>query len=615
MLRFAVISDSHIRLPAGAAEGGYPSNALTVDRSTRIVEAVNALRPDFVVHLGDVVHPIPALDSHEEAVLVAHDVFRRLDAPLYVLPGNHDIGDKHNAWMPAPVVEEDSHAVFARHWGPLYQSFDANDCHFVMLDTPVLNSGLGREAEQRAWLERDLAENAEAGRRLFVFTHYPLFLFEPDEPKHYDNIEEPARSWLLELLKRYRAEAVFSGHVHNFFFNHLDDVRHYIVPSISFVRPEYAEFAGVGPADEFGRDDDAKLGFFLVEVGDHDHRITPFRSDAGAGTPTGTALPAGTTIRTGAEPQPGSRLGICLRHNWAEPIHLPAEGLDEFTRKKARSDYVVQAFWELKTVSVRVPLADLKTEAGRARMADLTTTGQHFTVFDIGMPTPESRALVAANEGVLDGWEIIVPPHSLTAAADRIGELRDGLNVPTLLSPVQPMRPSPDGGKTFEHFASHGFAPDDVSSLGDFGAMVDGFVFRSSPFEDPWDQVTAIARATIGLDALVSVNLQLPRRDEGVAFLDDDALTSHVLKAALAAWANPGIRVFLDTFIDHDRGYYPRAGLLDRRFNPRPACHALRRFEGTLSRMTGPLVVEPAGTDFRVTGADGETLLLSLSAV
>ena len=27
--------------------------------------------------------------------------------------------------------------------------------------------------------------------------------------------------------------------------------------------------------------------------------------------------------------------------------------------------------------------------------------------------------------------------------------------------------------------------------------------------------------------------------------------------------------VFIDTFVDHDRGYYPRHGLLDRRSNPR----------------------------------------------
>jgi hypothetical protein len=87
------------------------------------------------------------------------------------------------------------------------------------------------------------------------------------------------------------------------------------------------------------------------------------------------------------------------------------------------------------------------------------------------------------------------------------------------------------------------------------------------------------------------------------------------LRAALAAWANPGLRIFLDTFIDHDRGYYPRAGLLDRRFNPRPAFNALRRLEGMLSGLAAPLVIEPSRSDFHVTGADGESRLLDLSTV
>ena len=33
--------------------------------------------------------------------------------------------------------------------------------------------------------------------------------------------------------------------------------------------------------------------------------------------------------------------------------------------------------------------------------------------------------------------------------------------------------------------------------------------------------------------------------------------------------------VFVDGFVDHDRSYYPHIGLVDRRFNPRPALERL----------------------------------------
>ena len=58
MFRFAVVSDSHIRFPDdGTVE--YPSNTLTADRNRFVVDLCNRLRPEFVIHLGDIVHPLP----------------------------------------------------------------------------------------------------------------------------------------------------------------------------------------------------------------------------------------------------------------------------------------------------------------------------------------------------------------------------------------------------------------------------------------------------------------------------------------------------------------------------------------------------------------------------
>jgi len=52
LFQYAVITDSHIRLPTATEEGGYPSNRLTIERAKYVVQCVNSLQPDFVVHLG-----------------------------------------------------------------------------------------------------------------------------------------------------------------------------------------------------------------------------------------------------------------------------------------------------------------------------------------------------------------------------------------------------------------------------------------------------------------------------------------------------------------------------------------------------------------------------------
>ncbi len=570
--RFAVISDTHFRLPSGSDEGGYDSNRQASPRNRLVVECLNRLGTDFVIHLGDIVHPIPLLPGHAEAVRVARDIFAELDAELFALPGNHDVGDKPNAWMPAPVVDEANHEAFERHWGASYRSFDRGDCHFVLLDSPVFNSNLKREEVQRRWLESDLAANAAAGRRLFVFLHYPPFLLEPGEASHYDNMDEPARSWLLNVLTEHGAEAVFAGHVHNFFYNRHGGTAHYVAPSTAFVRPEYADLAAVAPAGEFGRDDRAKLGFLVVDVFERGHAVDAVRTFGGFVPDHHTA----------------SRLGVSLRHPWAEPVELPTDGLDEFRRKRARRDGIVQALWELRIGRLRVPAGDLASAAGRARMADLAARGHTFTVYSAGVPDDAVIRLMEDARDVVAIWEVLVPADLFPEAVGRIAAMRRRIPIPVHLAPIVPMIPEESQGPTFQHFASHGFSPVGDESLAclldlpEFAEAVDGICFRVSPFERPWDGIAAIAGRVPPDGFAVSVNLQMPRIDEGIAATNDMAAADHIAEAVLAAAAFPHLAVYIDTYIDHDRGYYPRNGLVDRRTNPRPAFHALKNLEAVL---------------------------------
>ena len=58
LFKFTVIADTHIRLPDSAEEGGYPSNRLSNDRAKNIVQYLNRIKPDFVIHLGNLVRNI-----------------------------------------------------------------------------------------------------------------------------------------------------------------------------------------------------------------------------------------------------------------------------------------------------------------------------------------------------------------------------------------------------------------------------------------------------------------------------------------------------------------------------------------------------------------------------
>ena len=60
---------------------------------------------------------------------------------------------------------------------------------------------------------------------------------------------------------------------------------------------------------------------------------------------------------------------------------------------------------------------------------------------------------------------------------------------------------------------------------------------------------------------------------------DAIGLARGVVEASIAATTHSGVSAFLDTFVDHDRGYYPRQGLVDRAGTPRPAFCALAHLQ------------------------------------
>ena len=134
-MRFVVVADSHIRFPDDDVET-YPSNSLMAVRNEFVVEVCNRIGPAFIVHLGDIVHPLPVEDAHEAAVQLAAGVYARLEAPIRFVAGNHDIGDKPNAYVTVPPVAEENYGVFERVWGEAYTSFDWGDLHFTLIDTP-----------------------------------------------------------------------------------------------------------------------------------------------------------------------------------------------------------------------------------------------------------------------------------------------------------------------------------------------------------------------------------------------------------------------------------------------------------------------------------------------
>jgi predicted phosphodiesterase len=608
VFRYGIITDTHCRPEEGDESSPWEVNKLANDRARWIVDRLNAEKLDLVIHMGDIVHPLPHLSSYGIAAEAALRIFEGSKAPFYFLPGNHDIGDKHNPTMPAYLVDEYGLGQYAKWFGPPYQSFDHGGVHFVLINSPALNSGLTHETEQARWLETDLEANM--GKRIHVFSHYPPYILELEEPSNYDNVDEPARSWLMGLLEEYHVEALFAGHVHQFIYQRHGATDIYNLFATSFVRQDYSEMFRIEAAADHGRDDGEKLGWCIIDVYEDDHIARILRS-GGSTRRAGEKIPPETMRVSAHHTREGviAPMGVHLRHPWAEVVDLPYNGpIDEFARKRARNDYTLLGLWETGITNLRVPLSDLMDARVRHRMRALKGMGFRFHVFCFGVPTGRDLDAVAEHQEIVDSLEIVLPWREAGDAIQDLIRFREIVAVPLFLANVMSSADQRSEGSKFSHYMSYGFHYRYPESLEAFLGLkgvedaADGFVFRISTDESPWESIQAMGEYAEKKGFKAVANVRLASENPAEYLSDDARVANRSAEALVAASATPNVDVYLDTFVDLDRGYFPRIGLYDRRYNRRLGSHVLANLLGALKDYGTPTTLGASRDD-----VDGRT--------
>lgn len=572
LFTFAIIADTHINPVDGQSGSPWPSNALANERARWAMTALATDAPDFVLHLGDMVHPIPEQPDYAAAVERFRSITAKLQMPLHLLPGNHDLGDKPAEWMPAHPASAGSVSIYRDHFGPLWSAFDHRDCRFILHANPILGSGLADEEAQWQWLECEL--RVHRGQRIFFFTHYPLFLTDPDEAEHYDNLAPEPRERLRKLLLAHDVEAVFAAHVHTVFHTRLgEDAKapfQHVVPTLSAMRLDYSHlFKAPPPLDEEnGRNDKAKLGYYLVDIFETGYRLRLRRSH-GEGLAEGEAMPEIPSLPN--HDLANRRFGVDLRQGWADLRSIPYSGVvDEFGRKQARNDYLITALQEAAIRDLRVPIHDLRDGKTHRRMEDLAVFGHRFQLFTLNPPDPETANLLSQGSQFCSRLELIAREHDLEHLVQTWRQACPELRL--IASPLWTSADAEKYGSGFSHAIGHGFRCDESCLASALTTGADGAMFRIRAGENI-HRAAGILQAYSGQ---VVVYLDLAKSSPA-EFADDDRETMQRVRQAVSALETlpPNAVLIFDTLEDLDRGYYPRHGLYDIRFNPRAAVRVL----------------------------------------
>lgn len=255
----AQISDTHL---------GESHSPHAADNLRRAVDMVNRRHPDAVVLSGDI-------GENPEEWQQAKDILRKLKAPLYYAPGNHD-------------VHSNDVAQYRKFFGPDYYSFKVKDVMFVVIDSQLLGNydQFGQqhlaalppqtEAEgdrmlatlahpddrlQREYKRRNVAQTSDdhsmepsnnqdrdrdhdgddntQGKIVIGIQHIPIFRDErvlPD-PKPYWTITEPRRSQELALLHQLGIKHMLVGHWHVGDVFERDGITWHVAPSTARMLP------------------------------------------------------------------------------------------------------------------------------------------------------------------------------------------------------------------------------------------------------------------------------------------------------------------------------------------------------------------------------------------
>ncbi|CAN5192237.1 hypothetical protein BH11CYA1_BH11CYA1_23340 [soil metagenome] len=225
MIKFALVADSHL-----GPEKMYEGQIRKLSRNTlpylnELGEELKALhKPNFVVQLGDLIEDSSSQADDISNFQLGLNCFDGLPMPVLNVIGNHD-----------QIHLSDSELGRLTQREKLFYSQDLNGMHCVVLfSSSVEHTDITISAEQRSWLQADLAATAKP---TLIFLHHPLddqdlsgnvwFEKYPD----YCFVED--RHQVRDILASSgKVCAVFNGHVHRNNLSTIDGIHYITVQSL-----------------------------------------------------------------------------------------------------------------------------------------------------------------------------------------------------------------------------------------------------------------------------------------------------------------------------------------------------------------------------------------------
>ena len=231
--RVALLSDLHV------TRGTKEEQPFHQGRLERALAAVNAENVDLVLIAGDLTE-----NGTRTEFADLRKQLQKLRAPVWYVPGNHDLGGKVVAGKKTDKdVTPQRVDTFEWRMGSSWFSREQACVRVIGLNASLFGSGLKAENAMWQWLENELAQPAPQPTLLLM--HYPPFTQKPNEPGGvYWNLEPQPRQRLLQLAHQGGVRAILSGHVHTENVLRQDGILFVTTPPVAFGLPKGRQYRG-----------------------------------------------------------------------------------------------------------------------------------------------------------------------------------------------------------------------------------------------------------------------------------------------------------------------------------------------------------------------------------
>lgn len=212
-----------------------------------VLEQVNKAKPDLVISTGDLALNGPFKDDDFKYVREQID---RIEAPVFTVPGNHDIGNNLPNIRNEPSVNDERRRRYRHYVGEDYWTVDKGVWRLIGLNSLLFGSELKAETEQLEWFQSVLSD---VGRRsIALFFHKPLFIRRPEDNALSQACVMPEpRATILDILRSHDVRLLATGHLHEYRVRRLGRTRLIWAPSTAYIlnganRPRFGGRRRVG---------------------------------------------------------------------------------------------------------------------------------------------------------------------------------------------------------------------------------------------------------------------------------------------------------------------------------------------------------------------------------